>query len=49
MFKNYLKIAWRNLLRKKVFSVINISGLAMGLAIFTLISLYVLDELSYDQ
>ncbi|MEO8110885.1 MAG: ABC transporter permease [Ginsengibacter sp.] len=49
MFKNYLKIAWRNLLRKKVFSVINISGLAMGLAIFTLITLYVRDELSYDR
>ena len=49
MFKNYLKVAWRNLLRKKVFSFINIFGLAMGLAIFTLISLYVLDELSYDH
>ena len=49
MFKNYLKVAWRNLLRKKVFSFINIFGLAMGLAIFTLISLYVLDELSYDR
>ena len=49
MFKNYLKVAWRNLFRKKVFSVINIFGLAMGLAIFTLIGLYVLDELSYDR
>jgi putative ABC transport system permease protein len=35
--------------RKKVFSAINIFGLALGLAIFTLISLYVLDELSYDR
>ena len=34
---------------KKVFSAINIFGLALGLAIFTLISLYVLDELSYDR
>ncbi len=49
MFKNYLKVAWRNLIRKKVFSFINIFGLATGLAIFTLISLYVLDELSYDR
>jgi putative ABC transport system permease protein len=49
MLKNYLKIAWRNLVRKKVFSLINIFGLALGLAIFTLISLYVLDELSYDR
>jgi len=49
MFKNYLIVAWRNLFRKKVFSAINIFGLAMGLAIFTLISLYVLDELSYDH
>jgi len=48
MFRNYLKVAWRHLVRKKVFSVINIFGLALGLAIFTLISLYVLDELSYD-
>ncbi len=49
MFKNYFKTAWRNLVRKKVFSAINIIGLALGLAIFTLISLYVLDELSYDR
>jgi len=49
MFRNYLKVAWRNLVRKKVFSVINVFGLAMGLAIFALISLYVLDELSYDR
>ncbi|HRO71181.1 MAG TPA: ABC transporter permease, partial [Chitinophagaceae bacterium] len=49
MFKNFFKIAWRNLVRKKVFSAINIIGLALGLAIFTLISLYVLDELSYDR
>ncbi len=49
MFKNFFKIAWRNLVRKKFFSSINIFGLALGLAIFTLISLYVLDELSYDR
>ena len=49
MFLNYLKVAWRNLIIKKVFSAINIFGLALGLAIFMLISLYVLDELSYDR
>ncbi|HSZ86278.1 MAG TPA: ABC transporter permease [Puia sp.] len=49
MFKNYIKIAWRNLLRNKTFSIINIVGLAMGLSCFLLISLYVLDELSYDK
>ncbi len=49
MIKNYFKIAWRNLLRNKVFSLINISGLASGLACFILIALYVADELSYDR
>lgn len=49
MFKNFLTVAWRNLVKKKVFSTVNIIGLALGLAIFTLISLYVLDELSYDR
>ncbi|HEX4850276.1 MAG TPA: ABC transporter permease, partial [Puia sp.] len=49
MFTNYLKIAWRNLLRNKVFSIINITGLAIGLGCFLLIALYVLDELSFDR
>jgi putative ABC transport system permease protein len=49
MFKNYLKIAWRNLLRNKTFSIINIAGLAIGLGCFLLIALYVLDELSFDK
>ena len=49
MLKNYLKIAWRNLAKNKVFSFINIAGLAIGLACFTLIALYVVDELSYDR
>src|ERR1035437_52418 len=49
MLKNYLKIVWRNLLRNKTFSIINITGLAIGLSCFLLISLYVLDELSYDK
>lgn len=49
MIKSYLKIAWRNLLKNKVFSLINVAGLAIGLACFLLIALYVTDELSYDR
>ena len=49
MFSNFLKTAWRNLLKNKVFSFINILGLAIGLSCFLLISMYVLDELSYDK
>ncbi|MCO4291838.1 ABC transporter permease [Solitalea sp. MAHUQ-68] len=49
MLTNYIKIAWRNLIKNKTFSLINIIGLATGLACFILISLYVFDELSYDK
>jgi putative ABC transport system permease protein len=49
MLQNYIKIAWRNLVRNRVFSAINIVGLAIGLASCMLISLYVLDELSFDR
>ncbi|HTD98249.1 MAG TPA: ABC transporter permease [Mucilaginibacter sp.] len=49
MFKNYIKITWRNLTRNKVSSIINISGLAIGLACVMLIGMYVKDELSYDR
>ncbi len=49
MLRNYFKIAWRNLLKNKTFSIINIFGLAVGLCCFLLISLYVIDELSYDR
>ena len=49
MLKNYLKIAWRNLIKNKVFSFINIAGLAIGLSCFLLITLYVMDELSFDK
>jgi len=48
MIKNYIKIAWRNLVSNKVFSFINIFGLAIGLAACLLLSLYISDELSYD-
>ncbi len=49
MIRNYLKVAWRNLVKNKTFSIINIVGLASGLACFILIALYVTDELSYDK
>ena len=49
MFKNYLKIAIRNLVKSKAFSFINIAGLAIGLSGFILISLYIRQELSYDD
>ncbi len=49
MFQNYFKIAWRNLLRNKAFSAINISGLAIGMASAILILLWIQNEVSYDQ
>ncbi|RYU97572.1 ABC transporter permease [Emticicia agri] len=49
MLKNYFKIAWRNLMRHKVFSFINIFGLTVGLTSFLLIALYIFDELTFDS
>ena len=49
MFKNYFKIALRNLQRNKVYSFINIAGLSLGLACAMLIILYVKDEVSFDR
>ncbi|MFC2082268.1 ABC transporter permease, partial [Bacteroidota bacterium] len=49
MFKNYLKIAFRNILRQKGYSFINISGLALGIACCIFIFMWVNDELSYDN
>ena len=49
MIRNYLTVAWRNLLRYKVYSAINITGLAIGLAVCMLIVLYVGHESSYDR
>ncbi len=48
MLRNYIKIAYRNLLKNKVYSFINIIGLAVGLATCLIITLYVLDDLSFD-
>jgi putative ABC transport system permease protein len=49
MLKNYFKIAWRNLYKNKVYSFINIGGLAVGMGVAILIALWVFDELSYDK
>lgn len=49
MIRNYFKIAWRNQLKNRTFSLINIAGLAIGLGCFILIALYVVDEISYDR
>lgn len=48
MLKNYIKTAWRNLLKNKFYSAINIAGLTLGLAIGILILIWVQDELSFD-
>jgi putative ABC transport system permease protein len=48
MLKNYLKIALRTISKHKVFSAINLFGLAVGIAAFTIIMLFVKDELAYD-
>src|ERR1700760_2885958 len=49
MLINYFKIAWRNLIKSKTFSFINIFGLAAGLTCCMLISVYLLHEFSYDR
>src|SRR5215217_886771 len=49
MFKNYFTIAWRNLVKSKISSVINISGLAVGMAVAILIGLWIYDELQFDK
>lgn len=49
MFKNYLKIAFRNIIKHKFYSLINVVGLAIGMASFLLIVLYIFDEVSYDR
>ncbi|SEM47758.1 ABC-type antimicrobial peptide transport system, permease component [Chitinophaga rupis] len=49
MFKSYFKAAFRNLVKNKVFSVINIIGLSAGMAVAILIGLWIWDELSFDK
>jgi putative ABC transport system permease protein len=49
MIKSYLKIAWRNLKKNKVFSIVNITGLSLGISVCFIIMLYVQDEIGYDR
>ncbi len=49
MFKNYLTVAWRNLLRNRASSSINIGGLAVGMTVAMLIGLWIWDEVSFDK
>jgi ABC-type antimicrobial peptide transport system permease subunit len=49
MLKNYFKIAWRNLVKSKVVSFINIAGLAIGMAVAMLIGFWIWDELSFNK
>ena len=49
MFQNYFKVALRNILKHKFYSILNISGLAFGLTACFLIGLYIFDELSFDK
>jgi len=48
MLKNYVKIAWRNIVKNKAHALLNISGLAIGMAVAMLIGLWVWDELNYN-
>jgi putative ABC transport system permease protein len=49
MIKNYFKTAWRNLIKNRISSLINVSGLAVGMAVAMLISLWIYDELSFNK
>ena len=49
MIKNYLTIAWRNLVKSKIYSFINIMGLAAGMAVAMLIAFWIWDEVTYDK
>lgn len=49
MIRNYLKIAWRNVLKNKMFSVINVFGLSVGMTCCMLLLLYILSEVSFDK
>ncbi len=49
MFRSFVVIAWRNLLKNKAFSFLNITGLAIGMASAVLILLWIENEVSYDR
>ena len=48
MFRNYVKLAWRNLTKRKAYSFINILGLALGTSICLMIFVYIHEERSVD-
>ena len=49
MFKNYFKTAWRNIIKNKTYSVINVLGLATGMAVAMIIGLWIYDEVSANK
>lgn len=49
MLKNYFTVAWRNLVKNKIYSIINVLGLAAGMAVAMLIGLWIWDEVTYDK
>ncbi len=49
MFKNYFKTAWRNLVKNKIYSIINVIGLATGMAVAMIIGLWIYDEVSANK
>ena len=49
MIRNYFKTAWRNIVKNKAQSIINVSGLSAGMAVAILIGLWILNEVSFDK
>ncbi len=49
MLKNYFTIAWRNLMKNKVFSFINVLGLTIGITVCMMIFLFIMNEFSFDK
>src|SRR5688572_26112161 len=49
MFKSYITIGFRNLMKNKLFTVINISGMAISIASFLIIALFIYDEMKFDK
>src|SRR6201995_482902 len=49
MFKNYFKTAWRNIIKNKTYSIINVLGLAAGMAVAMIIGLWIYDEVSANK
>ncbi len=49
MFKNYFKIAWRNVINQKLYSLINIGGLSVAMAVVIFIMMWVQNELRFDS